>query len=262
MAVTDTSTRRAKLEIGRVFTTTFAVVGRNLRPFALVAFLFGGLPGLVSLGARTALGLNSLQPNPASMLVSLPFGLIAFACAMISQSALIQMTVADLDGQPVSVRPALIRGVRAILPLLGLAIVYSVACGFASVLLIVPGIMLALAWCVSTPAYVIENRGIFAAFSRSAALTKGSRWRLFGLFLILMITFFVVEIAAVGLFGGFDGFARSMANGSAVSVIQLISVMISMILAMVMHPGIAVLYSELRRLKDGVGAGDLAAVFD
>lgn len=260
--MSDTSTRRAKLEIGRVFSTTFAVVGRNLRPFALVAFLFGALPGLVTLGARMALGVNSLRPNPASILVSLPFGLIAFACAMISQTALIQMTVADLNGQPVSVRPALVRGVRAILPLLGLTILYTVACGFASVLLIVPGVMLALAWCVSIPTYVIENRGIFASFSRSAALTKGSRWRLFGLFLILLIIFYVVEIAAFGLFGGFGGFAKSMANGSAISTFQLISVLLSMIITMLLHPGMAVIYSELRRLKDGVGAGDLAAVFD
>jgi hypothetical protein len=260
--VSDTSTRRAKLEIGRVFSTTFAVVGRNLRPFALVAFLFGALPGLVTLGVQTALGMNSMRPGPASILVGLPFGLIAFACAMISQSALMLMTVADLDGKPVAVRPALIRGVRAILPLLGLAIVYTVACGFASVLLIVPGVMLALAWCVSAPAYVIENRGVFAAFSRSAALTKGSRWRLFGLFLILLIIFYGVEIAAIGLFGGFGGLAKSLANGSAISVFQLISVLLSMIFAMLLHPGLAVLYSELRRLKDGVGAGDLAAVFD
>ncbi|MCI3134890.1 hypothetical protein [Phenylobacterium aquaticum] len=260
--MSDTSTRRAKLEIGRVFSTTFAVVGRNLRPFALVAFLFGALPGLVTLGVQTALGMNSLRPGPASILVGLPFGLIAFACAMISQSALIQMTVADLNGQPVSMRPALIRGVRAILPLIGLSIVYFFCCGLASLFFFVPGVMLALAWCVSTPAYVIESRGIFAAFSRSAALTKGSRWRLLGLFLILMITFFVVEIAAVGLFGGFSGFAKSMASGSAISVVRLFSLLFSLIIAMLLHPGIAVLYSELRRIKDGVGAGDLAAVFD
>lgn len=260
--MTDTSTRRAKLEIGRVFTTTFAVVGRNLRPFALVVFLFGALPGLATLGAQMALGLNSLSPTPTSVLVNLPFGLIAFACAMISQSALIQMTVTDLSGQPVSLRPALVRGVRAILPLLGLTILFVLGWMFASVLLIVPGIMLALAWCVSAPTYVIENRGIFGAFSRSAALTKGSRWRLLGLFLIFLIAVWVLEIAIVGLFGGFGGLARTIADGSRVSVYRLLNLLLSTFLALFMHTGVAVLYSELRRLKDGVGAGDLAAVFD
>lgn len=260
--MTATGMTPSKLDIGQVFSTTFAVVRRNLKSFALVAFLFGGLPGLLNQGVQMTVDFSSARASPASVLMSLPFGLIALACAVLLQAALIQMTVADLNGGPVSVRQGLTRGVRSILPLIGLTILFSIGFAGGLLLLFVPGVMLALAWSVSTPAYVIENRGVFAAFSRSAALTKGSRWRLFGLFSILLIAFYAIEIATVGLFGGFSGFAQSLSRGTAGPLLPLVSVVFSVGFGMLLYPGLAVLYSELRRIKEGVGPGDLAAVFD
>lgn len=60
------------------------------------------------------------------------------------------------------------------------------------VLLIAPAMVLALAWSVSVPAIVFEHRGPLGGLARSSQLTKGRRWSIVGLFLLVMIIWVVV----------------------------------------------------------------------
>lgn len=258
--MSDTSTRRAKLEIGRVFSTTFAVVGRNLKAFGLIIFALTILPSLLIEVVRTTLKTGSSVTNGYMLLMGV-FGLIAAVITALQQGALIHLTIADLSGRTASVREGLTRGVRTMLPLVFIAILYFLGAGIGFLLIIVPGIVLALIWCVAGPAYVIEDQGIWAAFRRSGTLTKGSRWRLLGLFLILGIIFYAIEFGAIGLFGGFATIAKAQRDLSSIPFLMT-STLINAAIGLIASPGHAVLYSELRRIKDGVGAGDLAAVFD
>ena len=45
---------------------------------------------------------------------------------------------------------------------------------------------MAVAWIVAAPAQVVERTGVFGAFSRSAELTRGHRWPIFGLLVIYL----------------------------------------------------------------------------
>ncbi|WP_348640382.1 ATP-binding cassette domain-containing protein, partial [Mesorhizobium sp. M2D.F.Ca.ET.226.01.1.1] len=69
----------------------------------------------------------------------------------------------------------------------------AVGAGIGLVLLIVPGIILWLGWSMAVPVLIQERLGVFGSMSRSRVLTKGNRWSLFGLFLILIIIAMVIQ---------------------------------------------------------------------
>src|SRR3546814_14393610 len=49
-------------------------------------------------------------------------------------------------------------------------------------------------WAVVAPALVEERTGVFGAFGRSRELTKGARWKVFGLELILLVAMWIVTL--------------------------------------------------------------------
>ncbi|MSX02641.1 MAG: hypothetical protein F2813_05710 [Actinobacteria bacterium] len=115
---------------------------------------------------------------------------------------------------------------------------------------IIPGIILALMWLVAVPALVAEDLGVFAAMSRSSELTKGNRWRLIGVFILIYILLIVMGII-VALF---------------VAITPILGVIIGLLLAIVIYPYvsiiIAVVYYELLEAKGeskpGPGVGTMA----
>jgi hypothetical protein len=69
--------------------------------------------------------------------------------------------------------------------LVGLNAGIRIVLGF--VLLIVPGVILALSYSVAVPVAVLEDRGPSDALTRSADLTKGNRGRIFVIYLLIFV---------------------------------------------------------------------------
>jgi hypothetical protein len=119
------------------------------------------------------------------------------------------------------------------------------------VLLIIPGIILTLAWFVTVPAMVTERLGVMDAIRRSNRLTGNARGSIFGL---------VVAISLAGLlFGWLVQLAASAANNAVVSAIagpaeQSLTGLINAALAVAV-------YNELRRSQEGTAEESLEAVF-
>src|SRR6202008_4166412 len=61
-------------------------------------------------------------------------------------------------------------------------------------LIITPMIMLFMALFVGTPTCVVEQVGTVRSLGRSQELTKGSRWRLLGLFLVTVIPGLIISV--------------------------------------------------------------------
>jgi hypothetical protein len=256
-----TSELTSTLDIGRVIREIFSVLGRNFATFALLAVIMTGVPTAILYGAQGAFlttGDISAFFGPR-LLWAILGGLVAGVSGLILQAAIIHGTVADLNERPVSVGDGLASGLRAFLPLFGIAICLSIAVGLGFLLLIVPGVLMALAWCVAVPSYVIEQRGVFASFERSAELTRGSRGAIFGLFVIYFVAVLVVELV-LGVVGGITNFVTI--GGFSPITRLVVMPLIQVIGALIGATGTAVLYVELRRIKDGVGPKGLAAIFD
>ncbi len=100
-------------------------------------------------------------------------------CILLAATVILQGVVAQLVcdselGRPRRSLAASASAVRPVIgPLLGASVLYAVPVALGSVFLLVPSVVLMCAWLVVAPVIVIEGCGVFDAFRRSRALTKG-----------------------------------------------------------------------------------------
>ena len=261
-----------KLDIGVVLQTTFQVLGRNLATFTILGLVLTGLPATIiayasfaTMGDQaTELARGAFTLSPGYFQAIGLSGIAGLILTTILQGALIYATVQDLNGQKASVADCLATGLRNFLALIAVTILLYLAVGFGMVLLLVPGLMIACAWCVAIPALVADRTGIFGAFSRAADLTRGNRWRIFGLGILLWIVLLVVSTIANAISGVSNLANLDGAEGLAVltsPAFLVLSVIRSTVSAVVGSTLVAVLYVELRRLRDGAGPQWLAEIF-
>jgi len=146
-------------------------------------------------------------------------------------------------------------------------ILFTLGVGLSALAFIFPAFMVAVAWSVSVPAQIVERSGVFGSFTRSGQLTKNNRWRIFGLVLLWWIISTAVQGTLTNL-AGVTPMAQLSAGGPASPLTMFgpgywaTVVFVGVFNAMVSGAGIAVIYYELRRVKEGVGPEALAAVFD
>ncbi len=252
--------RPEKFQIGRVFNNCFAVIGRNIGLFLGLALLFSGLPGLIfrlwSESRMTAmLRVNPNALTDGSMMFrnsafSIVAGLVVVVFAFLLQSSLVRATIDDMNGQRPSFGDCIQIAVRYLLPTIGVGLLVALGAGIASLALLVPGIILWLGWSVAVPVLIQERLGVFGSMSRSRALTKGSRWSLFGLFVILFIIAIAIQSAMALIVFLFHGIVA----GIVASLVQTV-------VSMVVSVATAVSYVELRQVKEGTSVSELAEIF-
>ncbi|WP_374470646.1 glycerophosphoryl diester phosphodiesterase membrane domain-containing protein [Phenylobacterium sp.] len=256
--MTTATMTEEKLEIGRVIQETFAVLGRNFATFFVLALILTGLPTAI-------VGVLQMEAARANTVAGwswfLVTGLISGVMAMVLQGALIFGTINDLNGRRVSVSDSLTIGLRNFLGLFAVSLLYGLAVGFGTLLLIVPGIMIAVAWCAAVPALIAERIGIMDTFGRSAQLTRGNRWRIFGLFLVYVLVFIAITMV-VGLVAGVAGVIGDTSTDDITPAQIVINVVTNVISGLIGATGAAVLYTELRRVREGATPDALAAIFD
>ncbi|MER8633106.1 hypothetical protein NKH55_25565 [Mesorhizobium opportunistum] len=254
-----TLARREKFDIGRVFNNTFAVIGRNIGLCIGLAAVFSGLPNLVSQLARPAAhavgdpaGLAEATANYTfGYFVGFAvFGILYVGLSLLLQSSLVRAAIEDMNGKRPTFGDCIRVAIRNLLPTLGIGLLVGLGVGVASIALVVPGIILWLGWSVSIPVLIQERLGVFGSMSRSRALTKGSRWALFGLFLILMIIALVIQSMSAVVIYLFHGIAAAV-----------LAALVQTIVSMVISVATAVSYVELRQVKEGVSVDELAEIF-
>lgn len=239
-------------EIGRVFGNSFSVLTRNAPLFLGLAALMSGLPTLL----MTYVGLNALPGQFAAGMISNNYPgiaggwLITFICGALLQAALVRATIEDLNGQTPVFADCFQTALTVLFPTIGISILVTIGSAFGLVLLIVPGVVLWLGWSVAIPVLVQERLGVFGSMARSRALTKGSRWSLFGLFIVLIIALWVIQM----VFG-----VMALASGTLFS--PFMAAIGSTISAAIMSTGTAAAYVELRTAKEGASFESLAEIF-
>ena len=254
-----------RMSIGRVFSRAFGTIGAHPLLMFGIAFLFGALPGLlVNLAVQSSRVTQAAPFSPANIGVSAGVALLAIAFSILAQGALVRVTVAHSDGEPVAFAESAMSGLRKIVPLFVLALLMALAIGFATLLLVVPGMILYIVWSVAGPALVAENTGIFGALSRSASLTKGARWNVFAIQLVTWAMYYVVAaitgIIVILVSGGFQHLAAARADGPSVLATLLSGTFNTLSITV----GAAIqtaLYVELRNWKDGPANAALGDIF-
>lgn len=261
--MTATPATSSHFDFGRVVSNTFSVIGRNFRELLILSLLLVGLPSaLLSWGqlVLTPTAEISLAATSSALLALLIGYLGTVIGSTLLQAATVRVTVGTLNGEATSAFRDLRKSIPVIIPLFGLGIVMGLGIVFGMLFLLVPGVILMVIWTVAAPVCVLERPGVFASLSRSRNLTRGHRWPIFGLFVVYLVAYFVITM----VLGGIVGAGAAAAGGeSAISVASIIAATVGGALAgIVTSAGVASIYYELRVIKEGVGAAQLAAVFD
>ena len=236
--------------VGRVLGRTGTILSQHFVIFFLVAVVAAAPP--VLLIQRNVDAMVGGTPS-ADLFVMMGIGVaLTLVLGMLSQAVMLHAAFQAMRHRPVSLGDSLRVGLARVIPILLLAIVMGLLMGLGFLLLIVPGLILLTMWWVGTPACVVERTGPWTSLKRSAALTKGHRWKIFGLILLLFIINLIVSqiIEVVVLLAGSDilSILGRLLWAALYGAYNAIAVVIA--------------YHDLRVAKEGIDIEQIAAVFD
>jgi hypothetical protein len=230
--------------IGRVFSRTTAVLSRNFPTFFAVATA-AALPNvLVSQSGLEKMGTTGAALMVAAVILAMMLGV--FCKAIIFHGAF-----QDLRGAPVKLGPALRAAASRIMPLIGLTICATLGVFIGVVLLIVPGIILSVMWFVAAPVCVVERKGPLASLGRSAEITRGHRWAILGVSILL-------GLAAVLVTGILEAVLGQLGDAVAALGTLIWDGAWGAFYAVFL----GIIYHDLRVAKEGIDTHQIAAVFN
>jgi len=251
--------RQEEFGIGAVLGKGFSIFFKNLPAFLLISaitvvpLLFYGL----SWSPYNATSLEDLQWSLTK------YALISFLGGIMLQNLAVAAitfgVVEEMRGRHASIARCLGVGLRRMLPALGVSLL-AFLCMLLGLLALVVGFFVVLCMLyVAVPASVIEQNGVGRALSRSAYLTKGNRWNIFGLMVVTGLIGIALNWAVqAALIDKIDGLIPPDQWKKYVLVEYGVSLFNGAFTATMA----AVAYVFLRNDKDGVGVGELAKVFE
>ncbi len=250
-------TQSADFSFAQVYAGTWRALTR--RPLALlgIALLPCALP---SIGKAYSAAYPLDAAIAAGDIGAIAIGLSALffvLTAPFSQVAIMVLTLEDGDQAPENLGRALATGLRLMLPLLLQSLLWMVAIGAGASLLLFPAFMMATMWSVAPVVLVAEKSGPIAAFSRSARLTKGLRWKVFGAFLPAVLVYLLMAF-------GFEGFSLTGADDLAktnLGLAMLVNIVANGLPMLWLTIFTVSLYQRLYAIKGEDTNSDLATVF-
>ena len=254
MAVQDLAAA-SRFQVGQVVSKSLSIWLRNILFFLAI----GMLAHLPSLLYQLAFPVVPDPQNPMSgVKATVPAALIDGVLAQLMTAIVTYAVVQQLRGQPVRFGAALAGGLGRFFPVLLTSLCAGVLIGLASLAFVIPGIILMMVFWVAVPACVSEKLAVGASLSRSAALTKGYRWQVFGIVLLLG----VLSLVAAFILGGAVGFGLGVAHVALASIGVVAEFIANAVVGSLAAACAAVGYYYLRVVKEGVDIDQIAAVFD
>lgn len=260
------------LEMGEVLSKAFSVFTPAGWPVILLAVVLVGLPQtayhmlvqpIVVERTQSFVATAGGRPNPFAAfqaLMSAPVligMLVEFLLLSGFYVAAFLFMVRRFEGTPITIGEALLATPSRVLPAFAAALLAYIGLLLGLVVFILPGIILALSWCVVVPVLVCEEVGFFASFGRSRWLSIGSRGRILVLLLLVFVMMVVLMLPTGAITSAFAGRTRE-APTLFVSVWQFVFGVVS---GSFQAAFLSALYLGLRRIKDGTSAPGLAEVF-
>jgi hypothetical protein len=250
-----TSVAEQEFRLGTVIGQSLSVLAKNFVPFGIL---------YLAINAPSAIYALTLAGKPGAD-EDAGVGILTIAenfLGLIAAAAVTYAAVQELRGRHVSFGEFFSRGLAQGGAVIRVALLSGILLLLAFIAFIVPGLIFYTMWWVAIPVAVIERPGAIASLQRSAELTRGRRWQVFG----LIICFFAALFATLVLFGVVL-FAVLFISRRADQVLldqasALATWLLSALFMAVQAVLTAVSYYCLRVAKEGVGIEDIAAVFD
>jgi hypothetical protein len=189
---------------------------------------------------------------------------LAFVLMLLGQAVLVHIGFQTLRRQPAGLHAAVQEAVARFFPILGLFLVVCLLVFgmitllpslvepmlFAMVFMVVVSVLL-VRWSLALPACVVEGLGVVDSLGRSARLTKGHRWKIFGIILLVCAPLPAVT-AILGAAMSWLGPAFQYLGQFVLGVAWITS----------FNSVLTVIYHDLRVANEGIDSGQIASVFD
>jgi len=241
----------SEFRVGRVLNRTSSVLSRNFLIFFVVTAV-AHLPALLFFKSTT------MDANASGTEIAVAFSmmigglLLMIVLSTLSQAIVLYGAFQNMRGREVSLSESLQVGLRRFFPIIGLAFLVSFLGMLAAIALIFPAFILFTMWFVATPVCVVEQLGPWASMRRSRELTKGHRWKIFGLFVLMIL------ISAVA--GSTIQAAFTAMGGTPLALVG--DVLWNGVWGAFYAIAVVVTYHDLRAAKEGIDIDQIAAVFD
>jgi hypothetical protein len=262
--------------VGDVLSRAWSIFTGNILFFLAVPFLINVVYVIVGAAIGIFVAIGAATTSPALLIVGAVIGgLFALCLYVFGQGVLLIGAFQRLRGEPLRVGVAVQHSMARVMPLIGLTLlaalamiglmlvfgavvwVVALALGRFAILSIVIWLglfvllfMLMIMWSVVVPACLVERLGPVQSLARSADLTKGYRWRITGIMLLL----FLAVLAAVLLILAVTPLGTLVAG--------IIRFVWSVAWTGFVNCTIIMIYHDLRVAKEGVDTAQLASVFD
>ncbi len=265
--------RPARFSIGRVLRDSFGIMGRNLIPFAFVSLALHAVLVVLPRSNPATVFSATGDMTWSSYLVE-PF--LRPLVADLVQLALMFAVLNNLRGQKTSLAD-FTHGVRFVpqvaaasvigsLPSLGGPLVGRVMSGAPALVLgvgmlsvAILSLLVMIIWWVAAQSIAIERKGVIDGLRRSAQLTEGRRWQIFGLTLVLSLIVLPVMFA-VSVFGKTS--LSELAFAQPTTPVGAIWFAAAALLSAFNAVAATVGFSQLRAEKDGLEGEEVWRVFE
>ena len=246
--------RYSELRVGAVLKRVWTIFSSSFFQFFIVT-LVGELPQLLlrkSFGSSaSAIALRTVL----DVVVGTFLGTLVLAVIVCG-------ALQTMRGRSFNVREALGRGIARLWPILGLGSLLALGLTLGLLFLIVPSFVLGVRWAVAAPVCVVEGYDAITSLRRSAELTNGFRWKIFGIGMLVLVS----GLAAVGAISFFNDVLIGQLFGSKGLTGDIAVAVSSLVLASTFlgfyNSVVVVIYHDLRVIKEGVVIDQIAAVFD
>ncbi len=195
------STILRPLNTGELLDRTFFLYRKHFTLFVGIV----AIPHLLVLAIQVMQGVSIGLPSVYSAV----WTLLSYVAYMLAISASTAGTVHAISNvhldRPTSVTASLgaIRGMIFRIALITFAIYLGIGLGL--ILLVIPGIYLALKWSLAIPSAVVEDLGLRESTDRSGVLTEGDKGRIFVVYFLFVVLTYIVtlvwETPLLGMFG-------------------------------------------------------------
>jgi hypothetical protein len=247
------STILRPLSVGEILDVSFTLYRRHFPTLGTIAVLCSGLPVLLSLYIEASGGV--LQNLPLTLVYYVAFTVLS----SIATAATVFVVSESYLGRPLTAASALRRATPLLGRLIVCSLLFAIVVGFGFLFFIFPGIVLLCGLLLAFPSLVLEP-GISptGALSRSWSLTRGSRLRMLGLVVTIVILLYVpiVALGAIATVVLPDSSTAGLTPG-------LVTLAVVGVLQMLLYPllycVLTVAYYDLRVRKEGFDLEVLAS---
>ncbi len=262
MTMSAARTAAPAFSAGRVFGRAAALIRSRGFVIAIGALLFLATLESASNWAVSTLDLHVLRHNRIplgdSSLSLLQSVIVMVSEGMVTAWITLLLIGDQIAGDRFDPLAAARQVVTKVGPVTVLVLIFAAGFIGAMLLLVVPALILATAWCVGVPAMVAEDLSPRAAIARSLTLTRGRRWSIFGLMLLPLGIGTLTNVVIMRLFRG--GASALVASKTPLLRFAVLPVLHSLEHA-VIAALIASIYVELVTLKEGSLKAGIAEVF-